>query len=118
MIAGAVDRLPGVPRDLEDHEGDDDTDDRVGDQSTDRASNDAERHKRVDAGVIPVCGQSLTVEAFAATQPHPGGDLIPDEADDAREAERDSPQVMDQVGEQGHAPRADEDDRLGDRSYG
>ena len=47
----------------------------------DRAGDDAERDEAVDPGVVAVRDQRRAREPPAGTQPHLGGDLVPDEAD-------------------------------------
>ena len=55
---GGRDCSPGVPGDLEDHDGDDEADDRVAaveaKRDGDRAADHPERDKAVDAGVVTV----------------------------------------------------------------
>jgi len=63
VVTAAVDRLPGIPRDLEDHGRDRETDQRVCQADSEcnhrRAGYDSERDERVDSGVIPVRDQGL-----------------------------------------------------------
>ena len=57
---GIANGVPGVPRDLQDHERDRETDDRVGDLRTERdnrgARDHSERHEPVDPRVLSVRG--------------------------------------------------------------
>ena len=60
VLVGA-DRLPGVPGDAQDHDGDGEADERVGDRRAegddDGAEHDAEADQRVAAGVVACpCG--------------------------------------------------------------
>src|SRR5215211_5663804 len=88
---GRRDHAPGVPRDLEDDEGDEQSDDRVGDLGAEGddagARDDAERDKPVDAGVVAVSDEGGAREASARAQPDLGCDLVADEADQTGERE-------------------------------
>jgi hypothetical protein len=81
------DGAPGVPGDPEDDECDSEADQRVADacaeRDNDRARDDPERDEAVDAGVVSISDQRRAGEAASATQPHPGGEFIANEADDA-----------------------------------
>ena len=84
---GRRDRAPRIPGDLEDHERDRETDDRVAnaraERDHDRARDDAQRNEAVDAGVIAVGDQRRTRQPPARAQPYLRGQLVTDEADDA-----------------------------------
>ena len=92
---GSPDGVPGVPGDLEDHEGDREADDRVGDlraeRDDDRARDDGERDEAVDAGVVSVGGHRRAPEPPPRRQAHPRRELVADKADDAGRGEH--PQV-------------------------
>jgi hypothetical protein len=82
VLAGA-DRLPGIPGDADDDEGDREPDQRVGDVQTDRdderAQGDAEADEAVGAGVIAVRDERRAVQPAAGAQADVGVDLIADE---------------------------------------
>ena len=75
----------GVPGDLEDHDGDREADDRVGDLGAERdhdgARDDGERDEAVDAGMISVGGHSGASEPPARRQAHPRSELVAHEPD-------------------------------------
>src|ERR687891_2000706 len=87
---------PGVPDDLEDHERDREADERVGDLDAEaddqRAGADAEADEGIDASAAAFGDERRAVEPTAGAQPHAGGDLIADVADDAGACEH--PQVL------------------------
>src|SRR5215211_5107589 len=66
------DRAPRVPGDLQDHDGDEQTENRVADRRTkrdhDRACDDAERDEPVDAGVVAVGDQRGARQALPRPQ--------------------------------------------------
>src|SRR5918999_5975506 len=84
---GSGDGAPGVPGDLEDHECDRESDQRVGDWCAeadgDRAGDDAERDVAVGAGVVAVGDQGGAGEFAAAAESDLGGELVAEEADQA-----------------------------------
>src|SRR5712691_5567605 len=79
--------MPALPGDVEDDEGDDETDDRVGEVQPEGNHAGARKHSETDKAVYPrvvsVCDERGTVEPPTGTQTHLRGDLVPDEPDDA-----------------------------------
>ena len=84
---GGGDGAPGVPGDLEDHECDRESDQRVGDWCAeadgDGAGDDAEGDVAVGAGVVAVGDQGGAGESAAAAESDLGGELVAEEADQA-----------------------------------
>ncbi len=82
---GLADGVPGVPGDLQDHEGDRQADDRVGDLSTerdhDRTRDDTQRDEAVNARMVSVRCHRRARESFARVQAHLRRYLVPDETD-------------------------------------
>src|SRR6266545_5276810 len=78
---------PALPGDVEDHQGDRQSDDRVGDrqpQADDgRADEDAEADEAIDACVVAVGDECGAVETLARPGADAGGNLVAEEADDA-----------------------------------
>jgi hypothetical protein len=95
LVVMPIDRLPGIPGDLEDDECDHKSDDRVGDlrAETDnrRTGDDTERDECVDAGMVAVCRQRWAVKSLPSPEPNPGGDLVAHETDDT--CGREKPQM-------------------------
>ena len=108
------DDAPRVPGDLEDHECDREADERVGDRAAERDERSrsrrrrARRNRRRARGCRPRPAPGS--QAAPAAQPHPGGELVADEADRPRSGERP---------EMGQVLRMDEPlDRLEERDRG
>jgi hypothetical protein len=82
------DQAPGIPGDLEDHERDDETDDRIADRSAqsddDRAGHDAERDKAIGPGMVAVRDQRRARESPTGSKSDLGGKLVPGEPDHPR----------------------------------
>src|SRR5438067_936757 len=95
VIVLPVDRLPGVPRDLEDHGGDHQADDRIGEAEAEcddgRACDYAEADEAVDARMVSVGDESRAVQPAPCSEPNLGCDLVADEADQA--GGREEPEV-------------------------
>src|SRR3990170_2906373 len=89
---GTPHRPPGVPRDLEDHKRDHQPHDRVceieAERDTECAHHDSQRDEAVDACVISVSDQRRARKSPSGPEPHLRGNLVPEEADDARERQR------------------------------
>src|SRR5436190_17327517 len=94
-MSGAANRVPGVPRDLEDDERDHEPDDRVGDVESQcdesRTCDHPEGHEAVDTRMTAVGEQGGTVEPSPGPQPNLCRNLVPDKADRTRS--RQQPQV-------------------------
>src|SRR6266566_5116413 len=84
---GLGDGVPAFPGDVEDDEGDDEADDRVGEFQSDRddggAGEDAEADEAVDAGVLAVGGEGGALQSAPGAQAYLGGEFVADEADHA-----------------------------------
>src|SRR3954452_3444015 len=76
---GVADRPPGVPGDLQDHDGDREPDHRVDDRNAEpggeRAADHSERDEAVDSRVLSVCEERRAAEPAAAAEAHLRGDL-------------------------------------------
>ena len=88
MIRRGPHRPPGVPGDLEDHERDQETDDRIGDRhargNDGRTGDHADRDEAVNAGVVAVGHEGGAMQPAPGAQPHLRCDLVSDEPDQAR----------------------------------
>jgi hypothetical protein len=86
-----TDRVPGIPGDLQDHEGDPEADHRVENRrakpGSDRAADHRQRDEAIDPRVVSVRDERRTAEPSPTAQTHACGDLVADEADDARGGE-------------------------------
>ena len=93
--ARTVHRAPRVPRDLEDHDGDRETDQGIGDRHTEgnhRSTGDhAQRDVSVGTGMVSVGDESRTVETAPRAGPDARRDLIADEPDHS--GHRECPEV-------------------------
>ncbi len=85
--SGGADRLPGLPGDAQDDEGDREADQGVAEVEAeaddDRAANDSERDEAVRTSVVAVGNEGGAIEALAGAEADQGGELVADEADRA-----------------------------------
>ncbi len=83
---GRAHGTPGVPRDLQDYDGQDETDQRVSEREAERdddgARDDAEGDVAVDAGMVAIGHERGAVEPPAGSQAYTRRQLVPEEPDD------------------------------------
>jgi hypothetical protein len=113
----ARDRMPRVPRDVEDDERDRKADDRIGDGHAESYDNGACEHAEADeavnASVVAVCDESRAVESPPCSRPNLSRNLISDESDHS--GRRQPPQVRQVVWIDEAQNRLDERDARADK---
>src|ERR1700675_3846896 len=86
--SGRPNRMPALPGDPENDDRDDQSDDRIGqaepERDDSRACKNAEADEAVNASVLAVGYQGRAVQPASGSKPHLSGDLVTDEADQAR----------------------------------
>src|SRR5829696_4151456 len=87
-----ADRAPGIPADLEDHDRDQQTDDRVANLPAEshegRARDDAQGDETVHAGMLSVGNEGGTAHALARVQTHTCSQFVAQEADESGSGKR------------------------------